>query len=214
MDRHEAKRGHAMYIPEAFAVADQAILFDFIDRHGFATMVSVIQGVPFATHLPILLDRDRNLLLGHVARANPHWHDFDGIRESLFIFQGPHAYVSPSWYAVAPAVPTWNYAVVHVSGAPRVLADEASLEPILARLVDKYEGTAETAWQYDLPDDYRRKLLHGIVGFEVPIARIEGKFKFGQNRSAEDRRGMLEHLRAGDAEAQVLAAMIAAHLQE
>ena len=203
-----------MYIPEAFAVANQADLFDFIDRHGFATMVSVVDGVPVATHLPILLDRDRNLLLGHVARANPHWHEFDGTHVSLFIFHGPHAYISPSWYTIAAAVPTWNYAAVHVSGAPRVLADEESLEQLLTRLVHKYEGAAETAWRYDLPDDYRRKMLPAIVGFEVPIARIEGKFKFGQNRSAEDRRGMLEHLRAGDAEAQALAEMIAAHLSE
>ncbi len=201
-----------MYIPAAFAVADQATLFDFIERHGFATLVSVVEGTPFATHLPMLLDRDRNLLLGHVARANPHWRAFDGAREALVIFQGPHAYVSPSWYATAPAVPTWNYAAVHVYGVPRVLDGEAQLEQILTRLVDRYEGSAETAWRYDLPDEYRRKLLHGIVGFEVPIARIEGKFKFGQNRSAEDRRGMLEHLREGDAESQALAAMISAHL--
>ena len=203
-----------MYIPGAFAVADQATLFDFMEGHGFATLISVVEGAPFATHLPMLLDRDRNLLLGHVARANPHWRAFDGLREALVIFHGPHAYVSPSWYASALAVPTWNYAAVHVYGAARVLADEDHLEQILTRLVDKYEGATETAWRYDLPDEYRRNLLHGIVGFEVPIARMEGKFKFGQNRSAEDRRGMQEHLREGDAESQALAAMISAHLQE
>ncbi len=108
-----------MYIPAAFAVKDEAILFDFIDRHSFATLVSTIDDVPFATHLPVLLDRARNRLLGHVAYANPHWRCFDGVREVLIIFQGPHAYVSPSWYVETPAVPTWNYAAVHVYGVPR-----------------------------------------------------------------------------------------------
>ena len=203
-----------MYIPGAFAVEDRTALFDLIERHGFATLISVVDGVPFATHLPMLLDRERNLLLGHVARANPHWHSFDGVCEGLVIFQGPHAYVSPSWYTIAPAVPTWNYAAVHVSGAPQLFQDEERLEQLLTRLVSKYEDGREQPWRYDLPDDYRRKMLQGIVGFELPIARIEGKFKFGQNRSADDRRGMLEHLRAGDAESQELAAMIAAYLHE
>jgi transcriptional regulator len=201
-----------MYIPGAFAVEGRAVLLDFIDRYGFATLVSVVDDEPFATHLPVLLDRDRNLLLAHVARPNPHWRGFDGEREALVIFHGPHAYVSPSWYAAAPAVPTWNYAAVHVYGAPRLLADEDSLERLLTRLVDKYESAAEKPWRYDLPEEYRRKLLHGIVGFEIPIARIEGKFNFGQNRSAEDRLGMLEHLQQGDAESQALAAIIAEHL--
>ncbi len=202
-----------MYIPSAFAVEDQTILYKLIERHSFATLVSVVDGAPFATHLPILLDPEKKLLLGHVARANPHWRSFDGAREALAIFHGPHAYISPSWHADTPAVPTWNYAAVHVYGAPRLLAAEP-LEGLVARLVSKYESAAERPWKDDLPDDFRRQKLQAVVGFEMPIARMQGKFKFGQNRSAEDRRRMLEHLRAGDAEARSLAAMIAGHLHE
>jgi transcriptional regulator len=202
-----------MYVPGVFAVEDREVVHRFLDRHSFGTLVSVVDGQPFATHLPMLFDREKGLLLGHVARANPHWRGFDGEREALAIFQGPHAYISPAWYVDTPAVPTWNYAAVHVYGAPRLLTAEA-LEDLVARLVGKYEDGSERPWQYDLPEDFRRQKLQAIVGFAMPIARLEGKFKFGQNRSVEDRRGMLEQLRAGDAEARLLAAMIAEHLQE
>src|SRR5262249_39789477 len=117
------KRDLSMYIPGAFAVEDRAVLYDFLDRFGFATLVSVVDGAPFGPPLPMLLDREGGRLLGHVARANPHWHGFDGEREALVVFHGPHAYVSPSWYAAALAVPTWNYAAVHVYGRPRPVTD-------------------------------------------------------------------------------------------
>src|SRR5437899_3081762 len=128
-----------MYIPTAFRADDRAALYDLIERHGFGTLVTVIDGLPFATHLPFLIDRERGVLLGHVARANPHGRALDGPGESLAIFQGPHGYVSPSWYLTAPAVPTWNYAAVHVYGVPRPF-DEARLLDLLARLVRKYES--------------------------------------------------------------------------
>ena len=164
-----------MYIPTAFRADDRAALFDLIGRHAFGTLVTVIDGAPFATHLPFLLDRERGVLLGHVARANRHWKALDGSAESLVIFQGPHGYVSPSWYATAPAVPTWNYAAVHVYGVPRLL-DESGLLDLLGRLVAKYESGRERPWTMDLPADYRRKMLLGIVGFEV---KVTGKPKTG-----------------------------------
>ena len=119
-----------MYIPKSFQVTDPEVLAAFIRAHSFATLVSAVDGTPFATHLPLLLDQ--GTLLGHVARANPHWQAFDGQREALAIFHGPHAYISPTWYATGPAVPTWNYAAVHVYGAPRLIEGEA-----LAALVDR-----------------------------------------------------------------------------
>ena len=194
-----------MYIPTAFRADDRAALRDLIERHGFGTLVTVIDGAPFATHLPFLLDRERGLLLGHVARANPHWRALDGSAESLAIFQGPHGYVSPSWYASGPAVPTWNYAAVHVYGAPRVLNDESRLLDLLARLVHQYESGRQRPWAMDLPADYQRKMLHGIVGFEMPIGRVEGKFKMSQNRPAEDRRGVIRELASGGPEERALA---------
>lgn len=194
-----------MFIPSSFRISDRDTLLAFIERYGFATLVSTDpNGVPFATHLPLLLDRSSDLLLGHIARANPQWEMFGG-RESLAIFHGPHAYVSPSWYTAAPAVPTWNYATVHVYGIPRVIDAERTAD-VVDRLVSKYEKHRPNPWLGDMPDDYRRRMLAGIVGFEMPLTRIEGKFKLGQNRSAEDRAGTVAGLHADGGEAAVLAA--------
>jgi transcriptional regulator len=184
-----------MYVPASFRVDDSALLHDFIRHHGFATLVTAPGGVPFATHLPVLLDAARNVLRGHMARANPQWHHFDGKTESLVVFAGPHGYISPSWYEATPAVPTWNYAAIHVYGIARLLA-EAETSRLLDELVRTYEMHRERPWSGELPVDYRRKMEEAIVGFELPIARIEGKFKLSQNRSEEDRLGVLRALEA------------------
>jgi transcriptional regulator len=196
-----------MYIPTAFRADDRAALYDLIERHGFGTLVTVVDGSPFATHLPFVLDRDRAVLLGHVARANPHARALAGA-EALVIFQGPHAYVSPSWYATAPAVPTWNYAAVHVYGTAGLL-DEPRLLDLLERLVRQYESVRERPWTMDLPADYRQKMVRAVVGFEVPLARVEGKFKLSQNRPAEDRAGVIRALAAGGADERALAEFMA-----
>lgn len=190
-----------MYLPTHFEVTDRATLEAFIERHSFATLVNVIDGAPFATHLPLVLERGRSehgFLLGHVARANPQWKSFDGMRPALAIFHGPHAYVSPSSYAASPAVPTWNYAVVHADGAPRVVEDEAWLGRLVDRLVGIYESGRTPPWPGTLPADYKAKQLRAIVGFEMAITRIEGKFKLNQNRSLEDQRGAIRDLEARD----------------
>lgn len=193
-----------MFIPSSFRISDRDTLLGFIERYGFATLASTDpNGVPFATHVPLLLDREAQLLLGHIAKANPQWELFGG-RESLAIFHGPHAYVSPSWYTVAPAVPTWNYAAVHAYGVPRVI-DAARTADVVDRLVWKYEDHRPNPWSGEMPDDFRRWLLAGIVGFEMPLTRIEGKFKLGQNRSAEDRAGTVAGLREEGGEAAELA---------
>lgn len=200
-----------MYIPDAFQVTDDAVLDEFIRTHSFATLISAMDGTPFATHLPMLLDRTQSspgVLLGHVARANPHWRMFDGQREALAIFHGPHAYISPSWYATAPAVPTWNYAVVHVYGIPRLIEQEAELSALVDRLVSTYEAGIEKPWPGELPADFKTNMLKSIVGFEMAIARIEGKFKLGQNRSPEDQLGSIWHLESSaDPIAQALGAL-------
>jgi transcriptional regulator len=178
-----------MYIPKAFHVSDHQALGEFIERHSFATLVSMVESKPFATHLPLLFDRTcsaHGALLGHVARANPQWRAFDGQQEALAIFQGPHAYVSPSWYATAPAVPTWNYTAVHVYGVPRVIDDEQAFSGLLDRLIAFYEAGMPTPWPGILPADFRANLMKNIVGFVMDIERIEGKFKLSQNRSRED----------------------------
>lgn len=200
-----------MFIPSSFRIDDRDTLLAFIERYGFATLVSTDpNGVPFATHVPLLLDRSSETLFGHIARANPQWEMF-GDRESLAIFHGPHAYVSPTWYTIAPAVPTWNYATVHVYGTPRVIDTDRTAN-VVDRLVRKYEDHRPTPWAGDMPDDYRRRMLAGIVGFEMPLTRIEGKFKLGQNRSAEDRAGTIAGLRADGGEATELAAFTEGYL--
>jgi len=162
-------------------------------QNSFATLITQDEnGSPFASHLPILHEPDpkpAGLLLGHVARANPQWRHFENQQQVLAIFHGPHAYVSPRWYSTSPAVPTWNYAVVHAYGIPKVFSDEEHLEAVVRRLVRFYEGDSENAWKGDLPGDFMRKQMKAIVGFEIQLTRLEGKFKLGQNRPKADVQG-------------------------
>lgn len=180
-----------MYLPRHFEIGDVAWCHDVIRRESFATLVTVGEsGAPFATHLPVLLDERRGpkgTLLAHVARPNPQWRHFDG-REVLVVFQGPHAYVSPSWYGVHPSVPTWNYVAVHAYGIPSRLEDGARVRAFLARLTDTYEAGRPARWRIeDVADDYLEGMMRGIVAFEIPIERLEGKAKLSQNRGADDR---------------------------
>jgi len=129
-----------------------------------------------------------------VTRANPQWHDFDKAQEVLVVFQGPHAYISPSWYEIELSVPTWNYAVVHAYGLPRLIEDEKDLYNLLKTLVQTHEASFEKPWTFQLADDYVQKMMHGIVGFEIQITRLEGKFKLSQNRTATERENVIAAL--------------------
>ncbi len=200
-----------MYIPNHFRVDEAEALFAFLVTYSFATLVSAPNGCPFATHLPLLTDRDRNMLLGHVAKSNPHWRSFDGQTECLAIFAGPHAYISPSWYATSPAVPTWNYAAVHVYGRP-MLVDGETTAAIVDALLSKCESPRPEPWPNDLPADFREPLLAAIVGFEMPIERIEGKFKLGQNRAEADLLGVIAALASGSADDRAMAEFTRRHL--
>lgn len=186
-----------MYLPASFEVTDPEKLAEFIHRYSFATLMTATDGVPFATHLPLLLRRKAGtsgVLVGHVARANPQWRQFVNDTESLAVFSGPHAYVSPSWYETELAVPTWNYLAVHAYGVPRVVEDEAWLETLLDEMVQRYETDRPRPWPNQLPADFRSNLLRSIVGFEMPIARLEGKFKLSQNRPEQDRANVIQEL--------------------
>jgi transcriptional regulator len=198
-----------MYIPPAFAVKDSDRLRDVMQQFSFALLVTQQEGVPFASHLPLLLDENRGphgTLVGHMAKANEQWKHFSDDIQALIVFQGPHAYISPRWYETELAVPTWNYVTVHAYGTPRVLQDKGDVDSALKRLIQTYEGSGDEAWKGDLPTEFKAKMLNGIVGFEIPIARLEGKWKLGQNRSAADKRGMLEALReAQDENSRMLA---------
>ena len=190
-----------MFVPKHFAQDDRRAMVELIGHYGFATLVTTVDGALFATHLPMLLEPEASgaeVLLGHVARANPQWKGFDGETQALAVFEGPHAYVSPTWYTKPEqSVPTWNYAVVHATGSPRVIEDAERTRGVIARLLAQYEGDGPGAWSIDrLPSDYASGQLRGIVAFEMPIDRLQGKFKLNQNKTAEDRRGVITGLRA------------------
>jgi len=201
-----------MYVPASFAVSDEKTLDSFIERYEFATLTSSSSTGLVASHIPIMLRRSagKAVLVGHVARANDQWRQFDGNAEALAVFHGPHAYVSPTWYATAPAVPTWNYAAVHVYGKPCAREEGDFTAAVLRDLVARHEVSRAKPWRTeDLARDLFEKLAKAIVAFEMPIDRIEGKFKLGQNRSQDDRAGMLEGLDAEKSpDAEALAAFI------
>ena len=197
-----------MYLPKVFREDDPALLSEVMRRHAFATLVTVHEGVPFASHLPFLHDDTGGgggTLWGHMARANRQWRDF-GEGEVLVSFQGPDCYVSPSAYRGELQVPTWNYVAVHAYGRPRVLSSE-ELRGVLRRLSDVHEEGREPRWHFDgLPGDFVDELLGELTGFAVEITRLEGKLKLSQNRDPEDRRGVLDALKgSADPEARAVA---------
>ena len=196
-----------MYTPKHFEQTDQRALWDFIEEHAFGTLLTVADGQPTLSHVPFLPDREAGVLHCHVARANSHWREIERSPKVLAIFTGPHGYVSPTWYAAAPAVPTWNYGVVHAHGVPRVNEDDGFLRGVIEELASRYEGDRPDGWRAEtLPPEFYTGLRRGIVAFELPAARLEGKFKLGQNRSVEDRRRTIAALeREGSREAAALA---------
>ncbi len=202
-----------IYIPKPFAEHDRTRLHGLIRAHNFATLVSAHQGEFQVSHLPFLLDAEGTMLRAHMARANPQWRTFSPEREVLVIFHGPHHYVSPAWYAVHPSVPTWNYAVVHAQGRPTLIEDRERLAALVRELVKRHEAASPEPWRMDLPPDYQDKMLSGIVGFEIGVTRLEGKFKLSQNRPGDDRPLVIEALeRLGSDDALGVAALMRENL--
>lgn len=183
-----------MYIPPHFLQTDLARL-DWLAAHdSFGTLVSLVDSAPFATHLPVLYRRggERVTLLGHWARPNPQWRSIEGQRV-LFIFHGPHAYVSPRWYSEPQHnVPTWNYATAHLYGSIRLVQEPPELEEIVTALAQQYEGGAQEPWRMAESDGRAR--LHGIVGFELVADRVEIKYKLNQNHITENVTGAIAGL--------------------
>jgi transcriptional regulator len=194
-----------MYIPSHFRESDERVLAEFIDAYSFGTLVTVEGARPFASHLPFLHDRENRTLHAHVARGNPQWQHIAANADVLVMFQGPHGYVSPTWYA-KPGVPTWNYAAVHVYGRARVLDDAAATGRHVEKLAARFERGSAAPW---VPE-YDSRMLLGIVGIEIAIGEIQGKFKLSQNRSAEDRTRVVARLEAGGTdESTALAKLVA-----
>ena len=180
----------SLYVPSHFAVSDRAAIARLMHDYPFATLVTPCAPEPFVTHLPLLLVpgcEPHGILLGHVARANPHW-ERAGDVESIAIFHGPHAYVSPSWYGEpAKAVPTWNFSAIHAHGVLEIVDDPVEARGILDALVQRFEAERENPWQFAMPAPQRDALVRAIVAFRMRIRRITAKFKLSQNRPAEDR---------------------------
>lgn len=200
-----------MYVPPRFAQADRDECVALIEREPFGLFVTAgADGVPFATHIPFHAERRGGevVLVGHVARANPHWQSFDGAREALAVFQGPHGYISPAWYATPGRVPTWNYIAVHACGVPRIVGDAGAAKAAIAALTDRFERARPAPWSMDgLQERDIDKLLTALVVFEMPVARFEGKWKLGQHMAEADRAGAVAGLEREAGDPALIAAM-------
>jgi transcriptional regulator len=203
-----------MYIPKYFAEADPEKLFDFIQANSFGILFSQREGHPYATHLPFLVERaaePNGRLWGHLAKANPHWHELAG--EVLVVFPGPHAYISPAWYEAEKVVPTWNYVAVHVYGQITLTHDEEQLLQIVRDSVAFYEAGRPEPWQLDGSTEYIHKMLKGIVGFKIEITRLEGKWKLNQNHAVTRQAKVATALsRSSDQNEQAIASLMAGNL--
>ncbi|QDT98465.1 FMN-binding negative transcriptional regulator [Gimesia aquarii] len=207
-----------MYVPSAFSITDLNELHNFIEQHSFATLISQKDNEPFASHLPVLLDRNQGKqgrLIGHFAKANPHA-EMKQHQSVLTIFHGPHAYISPTWYEDPDTVPTWNYLAVHVYGRYSQIEDPKELKGILEQYVDFFEASQPAQWSIQNVDSTLiNKLLKGIFGFTIEIDRIEGKFKLNQNHSVERQKKVINHLKKqrGD-NPQAIASLMLAQLSD
>jgi len=205
-----------VYVPPHFAVEDEALALAHIEAWSFATLITGTDGRVEANHAPLLLDRAERVLYGHLARANPQCRSLAQAEEALAVFAGPHAYVSPTWYASSGGVPTWNFAAVHVRTMPEILEGEAAALDVVSRLTAYFEGPGPDAWDPGRLDSAALPaLLRGIVCFRLHIVDIQAKHKLSQNRSAADRQGVIRHLASGDSEsARAVAGMMSAPTDE
>ncbi len=193
----------SLYIPKPQLVADRRLLHDFMDEFAFVDLVTVSPSLRI-THIPVWLDRAAGAygtLHGHISRQNPQSGAFDGRQTGVIVFHGPHGYISPTWYAkTGNVVPTWNFAVVHATGKLRPVEGRKELNELLSKLIAKFESYEGTSYDFaKIDDSYKYGLMGGIIGFELEIELLEGKFKLGQDRSPADKQSLLKKL--GDAKA-------------
>jgi transcriptional regulator len=210
-----------MYVPKHHEESDTSVLHALIRAQPLGTWVTLGDGVLLSNHIPFLVDSTRGdygTLIGHVARANPAWQAFSKTVDSMVAFQGPQTYITPSWYpskhAHGKAVPTWNYAVVHAHGMPRAIEDRDWLMQHLNELTDVHEADQALPWKVaDAPAEFTDKLLRMIVGIEIPIARLVGKWKVSQNRPDADKLGVIAGLTGrDDAQSKGMASLVGQHV--
>tara|TARA_R110001599_G_scaffold80630_2_gene217736 strand:+ start:1400 stop:1990 length:591 start_codon:yes stop_codon:yes gene_type:complete len=179
-----------MYIPKNFEVTETSEIFSFIERNAFGQIISNLNGKLFSTHIPFLVSDDKKQLLGHLAKQNPQIQALDG-QEVLITLEGPHDYISPSWYE-GSGVPTWNYQAVHIYGTCAVFNDPERLVQVVNTLTEKYESMFENPWK----PDYKTTMLSAITGIEINITNIQCQYKLSQNRSEQDRKNVILKLKS------------------
>lgn len=206
-----------MYQPPLFREDRLEVQHALIRNHPLGLLVTAGPGGLLANLIPFLIDAEaseRGTLLAHLARANPQWHDLAAVEECLVVFQGPQDYVTPSWYATkretGKVVPTWNYVMVHAWGRPRVIDDELWLRRQINALTRSREDVRQVPWQVsDAPESFITGQVKGIIGIEIPITRIEGKWKMSQNRPEADRRGVVAGYREQGESGEPIATLVA-----
>jgi len=183
-----------MYTPKLYREEDRSKIVEFLQKNEFVTLVCFDGQRPVAGHLlvEILEESEKLFLNGHMAKANPLWKSFETNPEVLVIFQGPHTYISPTWYNHIN-VPTWNYQAVHVYGRPRLVTDFDEAYQLLERLIDRHEKSGHYRMK-TLPQDFVEKEIKGIMAFQVEVTRIEANYKLSQNRNDDDYWNIVSHL--------------------
>jgi len=204
-----------MYLREVFQIDDKEVQLDIIREDGWGHIVGVQDGIPFASHHPFVLQvrEGQEKLEFHLPKASPHWRSILDGEMKLVVFEGPKHYVTPSWCESERALPTWAYVALHVYGRPKLVEDIKEVRAGLGRLVDVNEARFDQPWTLESVDDeYVTKMMGGIVGFEMPIERIEANFRLLQNRTADDRRRVADELsQLDDTRAQGIAAWMRRH---
>ncbi|MET3504901.1 FMN-binding negative transcriptional regulator [Halalkalibacter oceani] len=188
-----------MYIPSHFTISDEAVIVKMIREHSFATLFSQHNGMPFATHLPLLLNQENSRLYGHFARPNPQWRDIEG-QTVLAVFHGPHCYISPSWYETNKAVPTWNYVTVHVYGEVELVEEEDELADSLQRMVSTFEAPDSSYRLQDVDPSFLANMNKGVQGFTIKINKLEGKAKLSQNHPIDRQKRVITELKKSSRE--------------
>ncbi|MEJ8801805.1 FMN-binding negative transcriptional regulator [Pontibacter sp. H249] len=184
-----------MYTPTHYQETDMQKLLGFIRAFNFATLVTIQDKLPVATHLPFVVNEQEGqlVLLTHMAKQNPQWQDLEAGQEALVIFQEPHAYISPSLYEKQLNVPTWNYCAVHAYGKARIIVEPEQMISAMETSIKAFD--AEYLQQFrSLPEKYTFGMLKGIVMFEIAVSRLEGKYKISQNKSDADKQSVMESL--------------------
>ena len=199
-----------MYLPDRFRVDDTSRLHEFMERHSFAVMITHGEGETLISHVPVILDRaygQYGRILAHLAAANPQVRHIESGAQATVLFQGPHAYVSPRWYASPLEVPTWNYTAVYASGRLRALESAEETLKVLRQLAHNNEG--EAGWKFDPGAQWIGVMLRQILAFEMPVEKLNGKFKLSQNKGSRDREGVIREFEAsGHPDLQELAGLM------